>query len=346
MPTSDGGKGDLNDAGLRGFYAIAGADRLLAPAAAMEGPSQCAYVNSGRRGWEWHCTNSMQVEYQLPARPVRDYALQFYMKSEIGIVYEECGLFGSVCGSNKVDYRTLPKDKDLGDPVTVYLDVLPTSAAQLWDPAQNDNLIANPDLDGDGLPNVEETALGTDVRNPDSDGDGLSDGFEARQSGRNASSPVRADSDADGLDDYDEIRRGLSPGNPDGDADGLNDGAEIAGWDVNLPGALRVRVFSNPTLSGADGDALSDAQERATAQSPYAINAGPVLAVDAAPFAVSPDGSRFGAFVRPSQTVTTAFALVNPGPVAISNNAALAICLPQPLSGADGVTLTGDRAPI
>ena len=344
-PTSDGGKGDLNDADLRGFYAIAGANQLLAPAATKEGPAHCQYMR-GARGWEWNCQNDLEVEYTLPATAKRDYALKFYMKSEVGIVYEECGLWGTVCGSNKVDYRTLPEDKNLGDPITVYVDVLPDSAAALWDPALSNNLIANPDIDGDGLTDADERTFGTNPRVADSDGDGLADGFEKRQSGRTASSPTDADSDDDGLNDYEEFRRGLSSANPDGDADGLTDGAELTGWLVNLPGALQVRVFSDPTLSGADGDALTDAQEFATAQSPYGVNAGPVMGVDVAPFAASPDGSRFGAFVRPAQAVTTAFGLVNPGPVAISNNDALSVCLPQPLSGADSVHLTGDRAPV
>ena len=35
-----------------------------------------------------------------------------------------------------------------------------------------------PDMDGDGLLNTEEAAIGTDALNPDTDGDGFSDGVE------------------------------------------------------------------------------------------------------------------------------------------------------------------------
>lgn len=40
---------------------------------------------------------------------------------------------------------------------------------------------AEPDADGDGLPDVAEIVLGTDPNNPDSDGDGIADGAEIQQ---------------------------------------------------------------------------------------------------------------------------------------------------------------------
>ena len=43
---------------------------------------------------------------------------------------------------------------------------------------------ADTDLDGDGLSNLEEFLLGTDIDNPDTDGDGISDGVEVAN-GRN-----------------------------------------------------------------------------------------------------------------------------------------------------------------
>ena len=38
-------------------------------------------------------------------------------------------------------------------------------------------------MDGDGLPDVVETAIGTDPLNPDTDGDGVSDGEETVPAG-------------------------------------------------------------------------------------------------------------------------------------------------------------------
>ncbi len=57
------------------------------------------------------------------------------------------------------------------------------------------------DSDGDGIPDGDEIAAGTDPDNPDSDGDGLTDG--------------------------DEIKNGTDPHDPDTDDDGYNDGVEV-----------------------------------------------------------------------------------------------------------------------
>lgn len=54
------------------------------------------------------------------------------------------------------------------------------------------------DIDGDGLSNAQEAALGTDPRNPDTDGDGLTDGQEVNVYHTN---PLKADTDGDGLID-------------------------------------------------------------------------------------------------------------------------------------------------
>ena len=58
------------------------------------------------------------------------------------------------------------------------------------------------DIDGDGLTNAQETALGTDPRNPDTDGDGLTDGQEVNVYHTN---PLLADTDGDGLTDGVEV---------------------------------------------------------------------------------------------------------------------------------------------
>lgn len=58
------------------------------------------------------------------------------------------------------------------------------------------------DIDGDGLTNAQEAALGTDPTKPDTDSDGLTDGAEANTYGTN---PVLADTDGDGLTDGQEV---------------------------------------------------------------------------------------------------------------------------------------------
>jgi hypothetical protein len=58
------------------------------------------------------------------------------------------------------------------------------------------------DIDGDGLSNTQESALGTNSQNPDTDGDGLTDGAEVNTHGTN---PLLADTDGDGLSDGAEV---------------------------------------------------------------------------------------------------------------------------------------------
>lgn len=78
------------------------------------------------------------------------------------------------------------------------------------------------DLDHDGLTNLQEYRLGTDIRNPDTDGDGISDGDEVNATGRACNSsgrcfhtnPLLADTDGDGITDLTEILTGSDPTDP------------------------------------------------------------------------------------------------------------------------------------
>lgn len=81
------------------------------------------------------------------------------------------------------------------------------------------------DNDGDGLSNLEEFLLGTDVNNKDTDRDGLEDGAEVNQYGTD---PLNPDTDGDGISDGDEIalNKGLDPRLPDSDGNGIPDGEE------------------------------------------------------------------------------------------------------------------------
>jgi hypothetical protein len=104
-------------------------------------------------------------------------------------------------------------------------------------PASNDSAL---DLDNDGLKNLDEYKLGTIANNPDSDADGLKDGVEtntgtyvgATNTGTN---PLVADTDNDGLKDgaetntntyVDASNAGTHPLKADTDADGFDDGVE------------------------------------------------------------------------------------------------------------------------
>jgi hypothetical protein len=133
------------------------------------------------------------------------------------------------------------------------------------------------DMDGDGLPST------VDPNDSlwDSDLDGLGDGYELQI----GSSPTNPDSDGDGLGDYQEVLAGTDPNRKDTDGDGLWDSQEVyhqdifdqngngdttewvGGWmfyyQVNADGTRSgTWVTSNPLVVDADGDGLTDAQEK------------------------------------------------------------------------------------
>jgi alpha-tubulin suppressor-like RCC1 family protein len=78
------------------------------------------------------------------------------------------------------------------------------------------------DVDGDGLSNEEEVALGTDPGNRDTNGDGVPDGA-AVQAGI---SPTNTDMDGDGVSNAAEALAGTDPFLADTDGDGVNDGQD------------------------------------------------------------------------------------------------------------------------
>ncbi len=102
------------------------------------------------------------------------------------------------------------------------------------------------DSDGDGLSDVYEQGILSNVMDADSDGDGLDDLLEIMA----GSSPLLIDTDEDGLDDLEELRMHFTdPAMEDTDDDGLIDGDEVA------------RAQSSPRLIDTDGDGLSDELE-------------------------------------------------------------------------------------
>jgi len=86
------------------------------------------------------------------------------------------------------------------------------------------------DSDGDGLNDGYEVAIGTDPADPDTDGDGLPD-LETRVPGGDipACDPLAIDTDGDGPGDGREVDElGTICTNADTDQDGVDDGAEVA----------------------------------------------------------------------------------------------------------------------
>jgi len=83
----------------------------------------------------------------------------------------------------------------------------PAPSSNAMNPANPTNP-ATLDSDSDGLTDVEEQQLGTDLNKADTDGDGLVDGEEVNIY---HTDPLKADTDGDGTADGLEVRQGTSP---------------------------------------------------------------------------------------------------------------------------------------
>ena len=128
---------------------------------------------------------------------------------------------------------------------------------------------AEKDTDGDGLYDVIEEYLGTEVNNPDTDGDKLSDYQEVNELGTD---PLKPDTDDNGVSDYDEdcdgdllsngfeYENGTSPIFEDSDFDGLNDNDEIN------------KYKTDPIVPDTDGDGASDGWEVLNGFNPLVFN--------------------------------------------------------------------------
>ena len=117
------------------------------------------------------------------------------------------------------------------------------------------------DSDNDGISDIKEKELGTDINKSDSDGDGQPDGAEvASGSDPLVASSTYVDSDNDGLSDAYENANNLNSTDPsdgivDTDGDGLSNFKEmVAGTDINK--------------SDSDGDGQPDGAEVASGSDP------------------------------------------------------------------------------
>lgn len=114
------------------------------------------------------------------------------------------------------------------------------------------------DSDGDGLPDIYENMIGTDLNNPDTDGDGLIDYQEVYITGTDPTkydsvtdgvSDADADPDEDGLTNAQEIELGTDPQNDDTDGDGLKGGEEVNDY------------HTDPLNPDTDKDGVNDGDE-------------------------------------------------------------------------------------
>lgn len=126
------------------------------------------------------------------------------------------------------------------------------------------------DFDNDGLTDVIELEIGTEITDPDTDHDGLLDGEEVNHY---QTDPLERDTDNDRLIDGDEILTyHTDPLDPDSDADGIIDGEEVIWWgtdpsivDTDADGltdyAEIIEHNTNPLKIDTDSDGLPDGQE-------------------------------------------------------------------------------------
>lgn len=137
------------------------------------------------------------------------------------------------------------------------------------------------DTDGDGLIDVLEDLIGTDLNITDTDGDLLTDYEEVYLVGTD---PLLIDSDGNGImdanDDFDldglsnkeELKIGTSAVTKDTDYDGLNDGEEKNQYGTDplnedtdkdtITDGDEILLGLNPLLADSDGDGISDNEEK------------------------------------------------------------------------------------
>lgn len=113
------------------------------------------------------------------------------------------------------------------------------------------------DSDEDGLPDIFEFMIGTDINLPDTDGDTLTDYQEVYATGTDPTvydsveagvSDADADKDGDGLTNAEEIALGINPQNADSDDDGRTDKDELT-------------YNTDPMNPDSDNDTLLDGDE-------------------------------------------------------------------------------------
>lgn len=155
-------------------------------------------------------------------------------------------------------------------------DVLPSTIGGFVSLNWTTDFPAQHDYDNDGMLGTGMGGVDPNDSKADIDGDTLNDTYELTI----GTNPLLADSDEDGISDADELKLRTNPLSADSDGDGLDDYTEaILGWLVIYDENNNLtRIWSDPNLSDADNDTLSDLEEFVfgfnpwTATDPSAIN--------------------------------------------------------------------------
>jgi len=175
-----------------------------------------------------------------------------------------------------------------------------TASNQFGSQSSQLQVIAPQDTDKDGLSDVQELALGTDLNKADSDGDGLLDGIEVTYN----LNPNGVDSDGDTIPDGVEFGSGTQPvntdktlpsggdslidaldldsdddtvldsveGTVDTDHDGKPDYQDLDSDNDLLPDKEEVKSGTNRILPDTDGDTLTDGQEVSAGSDPLKVD--------------------------------------------------------------------------
>ncbi len=119
------------------------------------------------------------------------------------------------------------------------------------------------DSDGDGLSDLRERRLGTDLRAVDTDHDALPDGWEVahRLDPRRGADAAR-DLDGDGLSNRTEYRLLADPRRRDSNADGRDDGDDDADGD-GLVNRVEQEIASDPEREDSNADGRDDGDDDA-----------------------------------------------------------------------------------
>ncbi|MBK0348342.1 YSIRK-type signal peptide-containing protein, partial [Aerococcaceae bacterium zg-ZJ1578] len=112
---------------------------------------------------------------------------------------------------------------------------------------------SGPDSDGDGIPDFIEKQNGTDPFNSDTDGDGVPDGQDTDPLDPTNEKDPSIDSDGDGITDDQELKDGTDPNDPNSNA--IED--KIKEASVNLP-ADKVPVKDEGNLTPEELNAIRD----------------------------------------------------------------------------------------
>lgn len=210
-------------------------------AARPDDPTQDGYVFMG-----WYSDEELTVLYDFTAPVTAD--LTLYADWEEERISETA----DADADNVPDYleslygsSTQSQDSD-DDGLSDYIEIFRTATNPVLADTDGDGVAdGDEDTDQDGLTNLREIALGTDLAKADTDGDGLTDGAEINVYQTN---PLSWDTDADGAGDGLEISLNTNP---------LAADVSFAISRTAENNADTVNVTVNATLSGAQAQTVA-----------------------------------------------------------------------------------------